>query len=87
MGRRVKRELARLERIHRKRLMEQAKRIQECVTRDTCERMDCIYFALPEDVAELIEFAVEILADELPDAEKKSESACAYEIAERQKEV
>lgn len=77
MGRRMERELKRLERIHRKRLREQAERIRACVTRDACERTDCIYFALPEDVTELIEFAAEILADELPDVENKSESAFA----------
>lgn len=79
MGRRMERELKRLERIHRKRLREQAERIRSCVTRDACERTDCIYFALPEDVAELIEFAEEILAEDLPDVENKSESAFALE--------
>lgn len=79
MGRRVKRELARLERIHRRRLLEQAERIRGCVTRDACEKQDCVYFALPEDVAELIEFAAGILAEDL--TEEKSESDCAFEGA------
>ena len=65
MGRRVKRELARLERIHARRLLAQAERIRQCVERDACEKVDCQYFALPEDVSELIEFAAVILSESL----------------------
>ena len=78
MGRRAKRELKRLDRIHRKRLLEQAERIRKCVEHDACDHPDCRYFALPEDVAELIEFAAEILAEELPDVENKGENAFAF---------
>ena len=78
MGRRTKRERKRLERIHAKRLLEQAERIKACVEHDACDHPDCRYFALPEDVAELIEFAAEILADELPDVENKGENAFAF---------
>lgn len=74
MGRRVKRELARLERIHRKRLLEQAERIRKCVQRDACDHPDCQYFALPEDVNELILFAAEILNEETLEI---SANACA----------
>ena len=70
MGRRVKRELARLERIHRKRLLEQAERIRACVERDACDHPDCQYFALPEDVNELILFASEILSEGVTDNEQ-----------------
>lgn len=79
MGRRAKRELKRLDRIHRKRLLEQAKRIRQCVERDACDHPDCQYFALPEEVSELIEFACDILADELPGVENKSENAFVFE--------
>lgn len=79
MGRRAKRELKRLERIHAKRLLKQAERIRQCVQRDACDHPDCQYFALPEDVSELIEFAAEILADELTGVENKSENAFAFE--------
>ena len=63
MGRRANRELVRLERIHARRLLEQGERIRQCVERDACEKVDCQYFALPEDVSELIEFATEILSE------------------------
>lgn len=79
MGRRAKRELKRLDRIHRKRLLEQAERIKACVEHDACDHPDCRYFALPEDVSELIEFAAEILADELTGVENKSENAFVFE--------
>ena len=81
MGRRCDRELKRLERIHRKRLLEQAKRIRECVARDACDHPECQYFALPEDVSELIEFAAALLAENLPTVENKSEIDFAFEGA------
>lgn len=79
MSRRVKREKKRLDRIHRRHLLEQADRIRECVQRDACDHPDCQYFALPEDVSELIEFAAEVLAEDLPGVENKSESDFAFQ--------
>ena len=73
MSRRVDRERKRLERIHHRRLREQAERIKECVERDACDHPNCRYFPLPDAAAELAEWVLEILDDE------KSESACAFE--------
>ena len=70
MSRRVDRAMKRLERIHVKRLTEQAERIRQCVQRDACDHYDCQYFALPEDVAELIEFASAILSEEMTEHEQ-----------------
>ena len=64
MGRRMDRELKRLERMHRKRLAEQAEKLRTCVRRDACERTDCRYFAVPEDVDELIAFVCDILEED-----------------------
>ena len=83
MGRRAKRELKRLDRIHRKRLLEQAERIRQCVERDACDHPDCQYFARPEEVSELIEFACDVLADELPNVENKGENAFAFRGEQR----
>jgi uncharacterized protein YdhG (YjbR/CyaY superfamily) len=63
-GNRIERARKKLERIHRERLREQAERIRECVKRDACEKQDCVYYALPEDVEELIVFACEALAED-----------------------
>lgn len=76
MGRRAERELKRLGRIHRKRLLIQAEKLKKCLERDACERQDCAYFALPEDVEELVEFACEILAEA---GGEKSESDFAFD--------
>ena len=64
MGRRNDRELKRLERIHRKRLREQAERIRACVERDACEKADCRYYALPDAAAELAEWVIGILDED-----------------------
>lgn len=91
MSRRIERGLKRLERIHRRRLLEQAERLRVCVTRDACERTDCLYFALPEDVAELVTFAADLLAEEnrteFPaETGSKCESAFASEEEDRNEE-
>ena len=67
MGRRTERELKRLERIHRRRIREQAERIKACVERDACEKQDCIYYALPDAAAELAEWVLDLLDDEEDD--------------------
>ena len=61
MGRRADRELKRLERIHRRRLREQAERIRDCAARDACQEVKCQYFPLPDAAAELAEWVIGIL--------------------------
>ncbi len=78
MSRRVKRELARLERIHRRRLREQADRLRACVEHDTCERMDCQYFPLTEDVLEILDFVGDILGEEGASACASTEGAAKH---------
>lgn len=67
MSRRTERARKRLERIHAKRLREQAERIMACVQRDACDHPDCMYFALPEDVTELMAFACDVLGANIPE--------------------
>lgn len=63
MGRRTERELKRLERIHHRRLREQAERIKACAERDACEETGCAYYALPDAAGELAEWVLEILKE------------------------
>ena len=70
MARRHERALRRLERIHAKRLLEEAEKMKKCIEHDACDMIGCDYFARPDSALELMEFVIEILEDELEMPEK-----------------
>ena len=63
MSRKAMLKRKRLERNQKMKMRERTERLRTCLNRDACEQQNCVYYTLPEEVLELLEWVDSILDD------------------------